>query len=175
MEAKAEPMRRLFLLCVLCLLLFAPHVWGQNSSRPLTNADIVRLVKASIPDDTVVLAIQHGKCNFDTSPDALISLSREGVSKKVLDAMLGGCSSSTGTRTPGHQSANQNLNNDFAVAGLKALRGIEGTLGMPSIENGGIAVPRATQELIDNADAEARATEEKAVVKLLNKFTSCRS
>ena len=67
-------------------------------------------------------------------------------------------------------SSKQSLSDDFAKAGLRALKAIEGTLGTLSFDNGSIAVPRQTQELIDNADAEARTEGEKAVVAALNKF-----
>jgi hypothetical protein len=64
----------------------------------------------------------------------------------------------------------QNLSDDFAKAGIKALRAIERSMDKPTMEGGSITVPRGTQELIDNADAEARAEEEKAVVAALHEF-----
>lgn len=73
-------------------------------------------------------------------------------------------------QSPDPSASKQNLSDDFAKAGLKALRAIERTLDKPSFEGGSIAVPRQTQELIDNADAEARTDEEKAVVAALNNF-----
>jgi hypothetical protein len=98
----------------------------------------------------------------------------------LIVASVPGLAQSTGTAVskspvPAHRKAaseapKQNLSDDFAKAGLKALRGIERTLGQPSLEGGSIAVPRQTQELIDNADAEAQTDEEKAVVAALNSF-----
>lgn len=64
----------------------------------------------------------------------------------------------------------QNVSDEFAQAGLKALRSIQGTLGTLSFSGGSIAVPRTVQDLIDGADADARTDGEKAVVSLLNKF-----
>jgi hypothetical protein len=46
------------------------------------------MVKAGLGESTIILAIQHGASDFDTSAQALIALKNEGVSQKVLDAML---------------------------------------------------------------------------------------
>ena len=59
-----------------------------NEGKPLTNADVVSMVKAGLAESTILLSIQHGSTAFDTSPQALISLQREGVSTSVLNAML---------------------------------------------------------------------------------------
>jgi len=64
----------------------------------------------------------------------------------------------------------QNLSDDFAKAGIKALRAIERSMDKPTMEGGSITVPRGTQELIDNADAEARTEGEKEVVAALHEF-----
>lgn len=61
---------------------------AAQESNPLTNADVVAMVKAGLPESTVILAIQKGPTNFDTSPQALIQLKNQGVGPKVLDAML---------------------------------------------------------------------------------------
>jgi hypothetical protein len=83
--------------------------------------------------------------------------------------------SASNPNTPANRKAlpktqKQNLSDDFAKAGLKALRGVESTLGVPSEQGGAIAVPRQPQELIDNTDAEARTEEEKSIVAALNSF-----
>jgi hypothetical protein len=56
--------------------------------RMLTNSDVVNMVKAGLPENTIVLAIQQGKNQFDTNPDTLIALKKEGVAAAILDAML---------------------------------------------------------------------------------------
>ena len=50
-----------------------------GGNKPLTNADIVSMVKAGMAESTIVLAIQHSSTVFDTSPQALISLQSQGV------------------------------------------------------------------------------------------------
>jgi hypothetical protein len=147
---------------------------GQEPKRPLTNGDIIRLVQAETPDQTILLVIEHSRTHFDTTPDGLISLRRNRVSKIVIDAMLRGDSKSS--TSPANQRSvtadipKQNLNDEFAKAGLKALRSIQGTLGTPSISGASVAVPRVVQELIDDADSDARTEDEKVVVALLNKL-----
>ncbi len=61
---------------------------GQVQKKPLTNADIISMVKAGLAESTIVLDIQLSSTDFDTSPPELISLKSHGVPQKVLDAML---------------------------------------------------------------------------------------
>ncbi len=56
--------------------------------KPMTNADIISMVKAGLTENTIVLDIQLSSTAFDTSPDALIELKRQGVSQGILDVML---------------------------------------------------------------------------------------
>lgn len=62
----------------------------KPAKKPLSNADVIAMVKAGLAESTIVLAIQKngGSTDFDTSPQALISLKDQGVPQKVLDAML---------------------------------------------------------------------------------------
>jgi len=60
----------------------------KGEKKPLTNADVVSMVKAGLAESTIVLAIQRSATDFDTSAQALIALKTEGVPQKVLDAML---------------------------------------------------------------------------------------
>ncbi len=161
-------------LCLLTFLSVTNVIHGQQAQKPLTNTEIVKLVQAEIPDQTIVLVIKHSRTSFDTSPDGLIALHKSRVSKLVIDAMLNsGSSSATSVATQGGPVPDlpgQNVSDEFAQAGLKALRSIQGTLGTLSFSGGSIAVPRTVQDLIDGADADARTDGEKAVVSLLNKF-----
>ncbi len=162
-------------LCFLLVLSSAVPSTSQQMKKVLTNADVVKLEKAKMADDTIIRAIQHSKTNFDTSPDALIALKNAGVDESVIVAMLDSSpKAEVHLAAPSKQlsipTISENLSDAFAKAGLKALHGIEGTLAKPSLDNGSITVPRQIQELIDNADAEARTEEERTVVKALSKF-----
>ena len=76
---------------VLCGLLFAATVINaqtQESDVALTNASVVKLVKAGFKEKTIVLMIASRRPNFDLSPDRMIELKRAGVSENIIVAML---------------------------------------------------------------------------------------
>src|ERR1039457_4439433 len=75
---------------VAILPVFAGVGGGQAAAqpKPLVNADVVKMVKAGLGEDTIVLAIQNKPSAFDTSPEQLISLKEQGVTQVVLNAML---------------------------------------------------------------------------------------
>jgi len=54
----------------------------------LTNDDVVKLVKAKLPESVIIKKINASNCAFDTDPDALIKLKQAGVSEAVIDAMV---------------------------------------------------------------------------------------
>jgi hypothetical protein len=47
------------------------------------------MAKAGFDDGLIIAKINGSKCEFDTSPDALIGLKQSGVSTAVLKAMVG--------------------------------------------------------------------------------------
>jgi hypothetical protein len=76
--------RLLFLLGALCVgTLFA-------QKRPLTNQDIIDMVKAGLSEKTVVKAIKSSESKFDTGSETLIYLRNLGNSDAILSAMLTG-------------------------------------------------------------------------------------
>jgi hypothetical protein len=83
-------MKTLFILASLMVVLFlsAPNQLDAQEKKPLTNADVVLMVKAKLSESTVVAAIQRSPSNFDISPPALIELKEQGVSPKIMEAML---------------------------------------------------------------------------------------
>src|SRR6185436_9716467 len=77
------------LLLVLCLLICA-SAWAQSGdgNSLLTNASIVKLVKAGFKDKSIITIIGARPVKFDLSTDRLIELKRTGVSEKVILAMM---------------------------------------------------------------------------------------
>lgn len=67
---------------------FAQAPAARQDKKPLTNADIIRLVKSGLADSVVVSAIEANDTGFDISADALISLKSAGVSQTIIEAML---------------------------------------------------------------------------------------
>jgi hypothetical protein len=78
-------------LIIFCLLIgCAVGVSAQNKQNegPLTNAEVVKLVKAGFKEKTIVLIIASRPPNFDLSSDRMIQLKRQGVSETIIIAML---------------------------------------------------------------------------------------
>lgn len=77
------------LLLVLCLLISCVLVCAQpRDTAPLTNASVVKLVKAGFKDKSIITIIASRPVTFDLSTERLIELKRVGVSEKVILAML---------------------------------------------------------------------------------------
>lgn len=54
----------------------------------LTNADVVKLIKAGLSAETIEAKIVTSSARFDVSTDALVALAREGVPDQVIRAMI---------------------------------------------------------------------------------------
>jgi len=61
---------------------------GGAASTTLTNASVVKLVRAGFREKTVIAIIAARPVNFDLTPERLIELKRGGVSERVILAML---------------------------------------------------------------------------------------
>lgn len=65
-------------------ILFALLLAGET----LDNEAVLRMVKASLPADIIVLKIEQSQARFDVSTDALIALKAANVPDAVIKAML---------------------------------------------------------------------------------------
>ena len=82
-------MNRLLIATFLALSFLAGTVAAQQSSEPLmTNASVVKLVKAGFKEKTVIAIISNRPNVFDLEPEQLIQLKRQGVSENIILAML---------------------------------------------------------------------------------------
>jgi hypothetical protein len=61
---------------------------AQASEVPLTNAAVVKLVRAGFKEKTVIAIIHSRPNRFDLEPDRLIELKRSGVSENIILTML---------------------------------------------------------------------------------------
>jgi hypothetical protein len=59
-----------------------------DATQPLTNNDVVQMVKAGLPESTILLSVRNSPANFSTAPADLIALKKAGVSQPVLDAIV---------------------------------------------------------------------------------------
>jgi hypothetical protein len=78
------------LLTVLLLITFGClSSRGQtNPSAPLTNASVVKLVKAGFKEKSILSIIAARPARFDLTTERMIDLKRSGVSEKIILAML---------------------------------------------------------------------------------------
>jgi TonB family protein len=58
-----------------------------QSGKPLTNNDVLGMVKQGVSDSVIVQVIQAGETAFDTSPEERARLSEAGVSGNIIKAM----------------------------------------------------------------------------------------
>ena len=82
---------KLALVFTLCAI-FAASAQAQpqtsGAATPLTNAAVVKLVRAGFSDKTVISLIRARPSRFDLTPDRLIELKKSGVSEKIILAMI---------------------------------------------------------------------------------------
>ncbi len=88
-------------LIVVGALSLCPLALGQEAKRPLTNSDVLKMVKGGVPESVIISSIQSSPAKFDLSPNALVSLHKDGVSQKVMDAMM----VAGGKKPPGEAAA----------------------------------------------------------------------
>ncbi len=61
----------------------------RPTERPLTNDDLLALIKLDLGDDTVIAKIRQAPEEaLDVSTESLVSLKKAGVNKAVIDAMI---------------------------------------------------------------------------------------
>ncbi len=71
----------------LALLLALPLLAQAPTDNVLTNADVVKMVKAGLPERIILREIQLSRTEFSTSPAALMELKKQGVSEGILGAV----------------------------------------------------------------------------------------
>jgi hypothetical protein len=81
---------RLFhaLATVFATILLAVAALTAQQKNPLTNADVIKMVKAGMAENMIAAAIAASDTQFDLSSTGLQTLSQAGVSSKVIRAML---------------------------------------------------------------------------------------
>jgi hypothetical protein len=77
--------------CIRALLMIgviAPVLVSQQAPKPLTNDDVITMVKSGMPESVVVSAIQSRAGKFSTSTSELVRLHKAGVTENELNAMI---------------------------------------------------------------------------------------
>lgn len=81
--------RALSMLCLVFVLASSTVARAQNApDAALTNADLVKMLKASMPEGIILRYIQISRTNFTTTPSALIDLRKHGATEAELGAVL---------------------------------------------------------------------------------------
>ncbi len=80
--------RLLHLTVLLTFLLVLPVLAQAPTDQALTNADIVKMMKAGLPESVILREIRMSNTDFATSPAALIELKKQGASERILHAVL---------------------------------------------------------------------------------------
>ena len=73
----------------LCAVFLSSSAAAQQTyEAPLTNASVIKLVRAGFKEKTIIAIIRSRPNRFDLNPDRLIELKRGGVPEKVILTML---------------------------------------------------------------------------------------
>jgi hypothetical protein len=98
------------LILILPSVSLAAHGWqgtlqqAQSDSPPLTNKDVLEMLKMPLSPETIVAKIKTANCTFDTSLAGLKDLKAAGVPERVLLAMVQASSGLNGAKaTSGSQ------------------------------------------------------------------------
>jgi hypothetical protein len=94
--SELDPMKRHLIKLTVCIALAFSSAFAQRT-EPLTNAAVIKLVRAGFKEKTVIAIIRSRANTFDLTADRLIELKRNNVSENVILAMLsqGGVESSS--------------------------------------------------------------------------------
>ena len=108
------------------VLFVATAAFSQNSQRPLTNDDVIQMVKAKLSESLIQSQLRNSKTNFDLSTAEIIRLTSQGVSETVIAmmrnpglAVSSTSSSSTpigGVKTPDGEKVRLILSDDISSA-----------------------------------------------------------
>ena len=118
-----------FLSCVFGLMYLTcvvprPLLAQGGTAATLTNKDVLKMVQAGLPESVVVAKIMSSKCEFDTSPDALIKLKSAGASASVLLAITEAGHSGTGQASPQPSAPSLPTAYGFYVTGREGLQSL---------------------------------------------------
>ena len=76
------------LVTIVLLLASATGVYAQQADGPLTNASVVKLVKAGFKEKTIISIISNRPSEFKLGTEQLIDLKHHGVNENIILAML---------------------------------------------------------------------------------------
>jgi hypothetical protein len=104
--------KRNLLLATLFVLatLASGHLFAEKNQKPLTNDDVIAMVRKKLPESVIVSAIQAGPGKFNTSTNELIRLNAAGVTEKELNAILAASGEGTSGAAPAPATSGSDQN-----------------------------------------------------------------
>jgi hypothetical protein len=78
----------LLLLAVTVFTALAAFAQTGKRPKPLTNADVIEMSHAGIPESTILLAIMTAPVKFDVSAEGILALHAAGITEPVLNKMI---------------------------------------------------------------------------------------
>jgi len=78
----------LLLLAVTAFGALAAFAQTGKQAKPLTNADVLEMSRAGVPESTILLAIQNTPAKFDVSTEGILALHAAGITEPVLNKMI---------------------------------------------------------------------------------------
>lgn len=102
---RSSSRKRIHWIISLALVVCA-HLSAQQAKKPLTNDDVIAMVRKKLPESVILSAIQAGPGKFNTTTNELIRLNAAGVTEKELNAILAssGDGSASGPSAPRENS-----------------------------------------------------------------------
>src|SRR4029453_1601564 len=85
---KPLSLSKVFFTC-LALFLFVSRATAQTPNQaPLTNSSVLKLVKAGFKEKTIITIMGSRATRFDLFPDEVVQMKKNGVSERIIGAML---------------------------------------------------------------------------------------
>ena len=112
---------------LLSILLLAPFV---AMAAPMTNDDVIKMVKGGLGEATVIQAIEGAEAGFDASPDGLVKLKQGGVSDTIIQRIIArrsGAPAASACHECGTITGIREINKPGQASGVGAVAG--GVLG----------------------------------------------
>jgi hypothetical protein len=78
-----------FALLLLCMAAFCTLCFAQAAEEgTITNADVVKMIRAGLPESVIVREIRMSRAPLAATPAAMIQLKKSGASEGILNAVL---------------------------------------------------------------------------------------
>ena len=86
---------------VAALFVFSASLDASESAKPLTNEDIVKMIKAGLSTQIILATIKNQGGAFDVSPDALVALKNAAVTDEIIASLIQAAGAApAGTKSP---------------------------------------------------------------------------